>query len=168
MAGGLLAAPLAVEGQPAPGLHRIGYLSPGFSPTETNPGGTLTAFRARLIELGYREGRTFELDLRFAEGDSERLPRLATEVVNLRPSIIVTVGSAATAAAKGATATIPIVMATSLDPMREGLIQSLGRPGGNVTGLTVTSDAALIGKRLQLVKELIHTHELPSNRLNFL
>ena len=153
---GLLAAPLAVEGQPAAVLHRIGYLSPGFAPTETNPGGTLTAFRARLIELGYREGRTFELDLRFAEGDSERLRRLATEVVNLRPSIIVTVGSAATTAAKGATSTIPIVMATSLDPMREGLIQSLGRPGGNVTGLTVTSDAALIGKRLQLVKELIH------------
>jgi putative ABC transport system substrate-binding protein len=155
LTGGLLAAPLNTVAQPAAALHRIGYLSPGFFPTENGPSGPLDAFRARLAELGYQEGRTFKLDLRFAEGDAERLPRLAVEVVEHRPSIIVTIGSAATLAAKAATTTIPIVMALSLDPVREGLVRSLARPGGNVTGLTVTSDAALIGKRLQLVKELI-------------
>jgi putative ABC transport system substrate-binding protein len=151
----LFAAPLAAEAQPAAGVHRIGYLSPGFAPTAANPFPQLAAFRARLAELGYVEGQTLQLELRFAEGDPERLPGLAAELVQLRPSIIVPSGSAATAAARRATSTIPIVMATSLDPVRDGLIQSLARPGGNVTGLTVTTDAPLIAKRLQLVKELI-------------
>ncbi len=155
LAGSLLAAPLNTVAQPAAGLHRIGYLSPGFFPAENGPSGILYVFRAHLAELGYQEGRTLKLDLRFAEGDAERLPRLAVEAVQHRPSIIVTIGSAATLAAKAATTIIPIVMALSLDPVREGLVRSLARPGGNVTGLTVTSDAALISKRLQLVKELI-------------
>ena len=156
MVAGAIAAPPAAEAQqPAAGVHRIGYLSPGFPPTVTDPVGTLLAFRARLAELGYLEGQTLKLELRFAEGDTERLPGLAAELVQLRPRIIVASGSAATAAAKEATASIPIVMAASLDPIRDGLIQSLARPGGNVTGLTVISDAALIGRRLQLVKEVI-------------
>jgi putative ABC transport system substrate-binding protein len=150
-----LAAPLAVEAQPAAGAHRIGYLSPGFPPTAANPVATVAAFRARLAELGYLEGQTLKLEFRFAEGDIDRLPGLAAELVRLQPSIIVTAGSGATAAAKRATATIPIVMAASLDPVRDGLVQSLPRPGGNVTGLTVISDAELIAKRLQLAKELI-------------
>ena len=155
VAGGLLATPLAAEAQPAARVYRIGYLSPGFPPTVTSPVATLGAFRARLAELGYREGQTVTLEARFAEGDPDRLPRLATELVQLRLNIIVTSGSAATAAASRATSTVPIVMAASLDPVRSGLIQSLARPGGNVTGLTGTSDAPLIAKRLQLVKELI-------------
>jgi putative ABC transport system substrate-binding protein len=151
----LLAAPRAVGAQPAAGVQRIGYLSPGFPPTDVNPVPLLAAFRARLAELGYREGQTLTLEPRFAEGDPDRLPRLAAELVQLRLNIIVTSGSAATAAARRATSSIPIVMATSLDPVRGGLILSLARPGGNVTGLTVASDAPLIAKRLQLVKELI-------------
>src|SRR5206468_5348404 len=110
--------------------------------------------RNRLAELGYVEGHTFVMELGFAKGAAERLPALAAELVRLRPSVIVAVGSSATAAAKGATATIPIVMAASLDPVRDGLVQSLARPGGNVTGVTQTSDAELIAKRLQLAKEL--------------
>ncbi len=151
----LLAAPPGAEPQPAAGVHRIGFLSPGFSSTATDPNSILGVLRARLAALGYREGQNLKLDLRFADGDHERLPELAADLVRLRPSIIVTSGSSATAAAKRATDTIPIVMSTSLDPVREGLVQSLARPGGNVTGLSAISDAALIGKRLQLVKELI-------------
>ena len=149
--GGLLAAPLAAEAQPAGKMWRIGVLYPGFSPG----GRILPALRARLADLGYVEGQNLTFDVRFAEGDATRLPLLATDLVRLTPAIIVTVGSAATIAAKHATATTPIVMATSLDPVREGLAQSLRRPGGNVTGLTEVSNAELIGKRFQLIKEIV-------------
>jgi putative ABC transport system substrate-binding protein len=151
----LLTTSLDAEAQKAaPGVHRIAYLSPGFPPP---PGGgrRLRAFRERLAELGYVDGQNLKLEVRHAEGDISRLPMLAAEVVRLRPSIIVAAGSSATAAVKGATTTIPIVMAASLDPVEDGLIQSLARPGGNVTGLSVIGDSALIAKRLQLVKELI-------------
>jgi len=151
----LLAAPPGAEAQPAAGVHQIGFLSPGFSSTATDPNSILGVLRGRRDALGYRDGQNLKQDLRFTDGDSERLQELAADLVRLRPSIIVTSGSSAAAAAKGATTTIPIVMSTSLDPVREGLVQSLARPGGNVTGLSAISDAALIGKRLQLVKELI-------------
>jgi putative ABC transport system substrate-binding protein len=149
--GGLVAVPFAAEAQPARKMWRIGFLGPGFGPA----GPILSALRARLTELGYVEGQNLTLDLRFAEGDATRLPLLATDLVRLAPAIIVTVGSAATIAAKRATATIPIVMATSLDPVRDGIVQSLRRPGGNVTGLTEVSNAELIGKRFQLIKEVV-------------
>jgi ABC-type uncharacterized transport system substrate-binding protein len=152
---GLLAAPVAAQAQQAAGVHLIGYLAPGFPSTATDPSQIVVAFRARLAELGYLEGRTLKLEFRFAEGDTERLPDLAAELVRLRPSIIVTAGSIATAAVSRATATIPIVMSASLDPVGEGLVQSLARPGGNVTGVAGISDVELIAKRLQLAKELI-------------
>jgi putative ABC transport system substrate-binding protein len=152
---GLLAVPLAPEAQPAAGLHRIGLLSPGFPSTATNPSPIVIAFRARLAELGYLEGKNLKLELRFAEGDPERLPALAAELVRLRPNIIVTAGSIATTTVKRASATIPIVMLASLDPVGEGLVQSLSRPGGNVTGIAGMSDAELIAKQFQLAKELI-------------
>jgi len=152
---GLLAVPRAPEAQPAAGVHQISLLSPGFPSTATNPSQIVVAFSARLAELGYLEGKNLKLELRFAEGDTERLPGLAAELVRLRPSLIVTFGSIATGAAKRATATIPIVMAASLDPVGEGLVQSLPRPGGNVTGVAGISDTELIAKRLQLAKELI-------------
>ena len=152
---GLLVIPLASEAQPAAGVHRIGLLSPGFPPTATNPSQLVIAFRARLAELGYLEGQNLKLELRFAEGDPARLPGLAADLVRLRPSIIVTAGSIATTTVKRASPTIPIVMLTSLDPVGEGLVQSLSRPGGNVTGMAGGSDAELIAKRFQLAKELI-------------
>jgi putative tryptophan/tyrosine transport system substrate-binding protein len=155
LTGGLLAAPLAAEAQPAAGVHRIGYLSPGFPSTDTNPPQIVDAFRARLAELAYIEGQNLKLEFRFAEGDTERLPGLAAELVRLRPAIIVTSGSIATTTVKRVTATVPIVMAASLDPVGEGLVQTLARPGGNVTGVAGISDSAVIAKRLQLGKELI-------------
>ena len=151
----LFTAAPAADAEPAAGVHRIGYLSPGFALTATNPSPIFVAFRAGLAELGYVEGRNITLESRFAEGDTERLPGLAAELVRLRPSIIVTAGSRATGAVKRATTTIPIVMSASLDPVGEGLVQTLSRPGGNVTGVTGISDAELIAKRLQLAKELI-------------
>jgi len=147
----LLAAPFTADAQQAGKVWRIGVLYPGFSPG----GRILPALRARLAELGYVEGQNLTFDVRFAEGDATQLPLLATDLVRLAPAIIVTVGSAATIAAKHATPTIPIVMATSLDPVRDGLAQSLRRPGGNVTGLTEVSNAELLGKRFQLIKEII-------------
>jgi putative tryptophan/tyrosine transport system substrate-binding protein len=155
LAGALVAAPLAAEAQPAAGVHRIGYLAPGFPSTDTNPVQIVVAFRARLAELGYVEGRNLTLEFRFAEGDTERLPGLAAELVRLRPAIIVTAGSIATTTVKRATATIPIVMAASLDPVGEGLVKSLARPGGNVTGVAGITDTEFIAKRLQLAKELM-------------
>ena len=153
---GALTAPLAAEAQPpAAGVHRIGYLDPGLTPTATNPGRILPALRGRLTDLGYLEGHTLTLDIRFADGDAGRLPLLATDLVRLRPSTIVTVGSSATIAAKRATATIPIVMAASLDPVRDGIVQSLQRPGGNVTGLSLISNPELTSKRLQFIKEIL-------------
>lgn len=151
LAGGMLAVPLAAEAQKPAGIHRIGYLSPGFPST-----GIFVAFRARLVELGYIDGQTVSLDRRFAEGVTERLPELAAELIRLGPSVIVAAGSSASMVMKRATSTIPIVMSASLDPVEEGLVQSLSRPGGNVTGVTGSSgDTALIGKRFQLAKELI-------------
>src|SRR5262245_3724307 len=89
--GAVLAAPLAAEAQPAAtGVYRIGFLDPGLPPTATNPGRILPALRGRLTDLGYREGHTLTLEIRFADGDAGRLPLLATELVGLRPSIIVT------------------------------------------------------------------------------
>ena len=113
----LLAAPFTADAQQAGKVWRIGVLYPGFSPG----GRILPALRARLAELGYVEGQNLTFDVRFAEGDATQLPLLATDLVRLAPAIIVTVGSAATIAAKHATPTIPIVMATSLDPVRDGL-----------------------------------------------
>ena len=129
MALSLLAAPLPAQAQQTRKSWRIGFIDPAFGPA----GRILPALRARLTELGYVEGQNLTLDVRSAEGDPTRLPLLATDLVQLAPTVIVTVGSAAT---NRATATIPIVMATSLDPVREGVAQSLQRRGGNVTGLT--------------------------------
>ena len=150
----LLATPLAAEAQPAGKVYRLGHLSPGFPPTSATPNRVLDAFRQRLRELGYREGENLVIEYRFAEG-TERLPVLAAELVRLNPDIIVARGSVATLAAKKATGTIPIVMGSSLDPVREGIVASLARPGGNVTGMTFLSGPDLIAKRLQLLKEVL-------------
>jgi putative ABC transport system substrate-binding protein len=115
----------------------------------------LDALRQRLRELGYREGENLVIEYRFAAGTVERLPALAAELVRFNPDLIVTHTSAAALAAKKATGTIPIVMGNSLDPVREGIVASLARPGGNVTGMTMISDPDLIAKRLQILKEVL-------------
>ena len=152
---GLLAAPVPSPGQQPAKVYRIGYLSNGFAATPATPVRPLEALRQRLRELGYVEGVNVVIEYRFAEGNNERLPALAAELVRLNPDVIVIRSSSAAVAAKKATGTIPIVMETTLNAVREGIVASLARPGRNVTGMTLVSDPDLIGKRLQLLKEVL-------------
>lgn len=128
-------------------IPRIGWLSAGVS---TNAG-RLIAFRQGLGELGYVEGQTIAIEERWADGKTERLPELAAELARLQVAVIIAGGTVAIRAAQEATHTIPIIMALSSDPVGEGLVQSLAKPGGNITGVTsITSELA--GKRLELLK----------------
>jgi putative ABC transport system substrate-binding protein len=145
MAGGLLAAPLAVEAQR---VHRIGVLL--FSTPSADP--QLAAFQRGLRELGYVEGRNVTFDYGFADGHPERLPQLAAELVSRRPDLIFALGGDVAPYAKSATTSIPIVVAVSVDPVMSGLVGGLARPGGNVTGVTLVQ-SELAGKRIQLLKE---------------
>ncbi|HWN43418.1 MAG TPA: ABC transporter substrate-binding protein [Thermoanaerobaculia bacterium] len=152
VAGLILAAPLTPDAQPTGKVHRIGVLEiVGVASNAANLG----AFRQGLAELGYVEGQTFVLEYRSAAGRPERFSGLATELVQLKVDVIVTRGTPATLAAKHATQTIPIVMASSGEPALEGIVASLARPGGNVTGLHITAPPELGGKRLQLLKEAV-------------
>ena len=111
-------------------------------------------FRLGLRELGYVEGKNIIIEYRYAEGKLDRLPELAAELVRLKVDVIVTAGPSATRAAKEATATIPIVMTWDYDPVGNGFVASLARPGGNITGLS-TLAPELSGKQLELLKEII-------------
>ncbi len=146
---GLLAAPLTADAQQAGKVYRIGYL--GNSPT---PPPLWEAFLRGLRDLGWVEGQNIVIERRNAEGRYERLPDLAADLVRLRVDIIVASGSPAPLAAKRATSTIPIVMTNAGDPVGSGLVTSLGRPGGNVTGLSLLTPA-LVGKQLELLKEVV-------------
>ena len=143
----LLAAPLAVQAQPAEKPSRIGFLVYGVS----GPSPELDAFRQGLRDLGYVEGQNITIEYRFANGQVGRLPELAAELVRLNLDVIVTPGTPASMAAKKATSTIPIVFAGVADAVGAGLVATLARPGGNITGLTSIS-AELGGKRLELLK----------------
>jgi putative ABC transport system substrate-binding protein len=114
----------------------------------------LAGLRQGLSELGWVEGRNLNLELRFAEGRLDRLPQLAVELVDLKVDVIVTGSTSGALAAKNATSTIPIVIVTTGDPVRDGLVESLARPGGNVTGVTALGQALNI-KRLEIVKEAL-------------
>jgi len=147
----LLAAPPTAEPQPAGKVTPIGFLSPASSTTAPH---VLEAFRQGLRDLGYVEGQNVVIEYRYADGRAERLPDLAGELVSLKVDVIVASGTPAPLAAKNATKTIPIVMASAGDPVGTGLVASLARPGGNVTGLS-TLTPELGRKRLQLVKEVL-------------
>ena len=134
-------------------VYQVGYLAGGSRPDDGAPP---AALRQALAELGYSEGKNVAYVGRWAEVKRERLPALAAELVALRVDVIVTVGSPATAAVKEATSTIPIVMALAGDPVGVGLIASLARPGGNVTGMTDNA-TTLSAKRLELLKEAVPT-----------
>lgn len=150
--GGLLAAPLAARAQPAGREYRIGMLDLVGTPSnEAN----LDAFRHGLRELGHVEGQSFVIEYRSAEGRAERFPDLAAELVRLKVDVIVTRGTSAALGARHATDTIPIVMAWSGDPVFAGLVSSLARPGGNVTGLHLGVSPKLAGERLRLLEELL-------------
>jgi putative ABC transport system substrate-binding protein len=148
--GGLVAPPAAAAQQLTrlPRIRYLGASSPSLEPHYVD------AFRQKLRDLGYIEGQNIAIEYRWAEGQDDRLPDLAAELVGSKVDVIVTTGTPGTFAAKQATKTIPIVMASSGDPVRSGLVTSLARPGGNVTGFTVLGPE-LEGKRLELLKQAV-------------
>jgi putative ABC transport system substrate-binding protein len=146
----LLAAPLAADAQPTGKVYRIGLL---LTPTPGETGHLIKALNEGLRERGYVEGRNVVFERRFAEGRQERLPALAAELVQLKVDVLVTGSNPMIAAAKQATATIPIVMAISRDPVGAGFIATLARPGGNITGLANDPTPEIIGKNLELLKQ---------------
>ena len=150
LTGGLLAAPLAAEAQPAAKVARIGFLATSLA---ANPHLT-DAFGQGLRDLGYVEGRTVVIEYRDAEGNLERLPALAAELVALKVDVIVSPNTPAALAAKQATRTLPIVFVGVGEPVASGLVSSLARPGGNVTGLSVVSPE-LVGKWLELLTQAV-------------
>ncbi len=147
LAGGLLAASFAAEAQQAAKVPRIGYLASTLAAANE-------AFRQGLRDLGYVEGRNVVIEYRDAEGKLDRIPALAADLVALQVDVIVVPGTPAALATKQATRTIPIVFTWAADPVRSGLVTSLARPGGNVTGLSVLAPE-LVGKRLELLREAV-------------
>jgi putative ABC transport system substrate-binding protein len=151
LAGGLLTAPLAAEAQPAGKVWRIGYLANGARTPDGSPPAML---RQALLELGYVDGKTVTYVGRWAEAKRDRLPGLVAELLDLKVDLIVTLGGPAAEAAKEATSAIPIVIASTGDAVGIGLIASLARPGGNITGITDQA-TELSAKRLELLKEAV-------------
>ena len=154
LSGGLLATPRAAGAQQAGKVYRIGYLAGG---TSTGRSTTVEAFREGLRELGWVEGENIVIDYRFAEGKLDPLPDLAAELVRLKVDVIVASPYSPAAAAKNATATIPIVMIGAGQPVEHGLVAGLARPGGNVTGLAYGVGPEIFGKQLALLKEAVPT-----------
>ena len=149
---GLLVAPLAAEAQPPTHVHRIGYLLGTTRAQEP----LLEAFLEGMRALGYVEGQNLVMEYRAAEGQYERLPTLAAELVRLKVDVLLVVITPAALAAKDATTTIPIVMVGVGDPVESGLVASLARPGGNITGLSVRVPE-LVGKQLEFLKDVLPT-----------
>jgi len=148
----LFALCVSVQAQQPAKIPRIGYVSGTGDPK--TPGFQVETFRQGLRELGYLEGKNIVIEYRYTEGNQDRAPRLVAELIQLNVDILLTVTSPAIRAAKQATKTIPIVMVTTSDPIATGLIDSLARPGGNITGITrLTRD--LNGKRLEILVEAV-------------
>ena len=147
---GAAAWPLAARAQPGR-LRTIGFLGPN---THSAASEWVAALEKRLRELGLMEGRTITVEYRWAEGREERFAEIAAELVRLKADVIVTSGTQAVMASKNATSVIPIVFATAGDPVGSGLVGSLARPAGNVTGLATLANE-LAGKRLELLREVV-------------
>jgi putative ABC transport system substrate-binding protein len=157
----ILAMALAATAQPAGKVYRIGRLSTGSPPAGLNL--SLEAFRQGLRDLGYVEGRNMLIESRYAEGQEDRCPALAAELVRLPVDVLVAAGTAPIQAAQHATSTIPIIMAWGTDPVAQGFVASLARPGGNITGLSSMSHD-LLGKQLELLTQMVPT----ASRIAFL
>src|SRR5258705_947152 len=151
LTGGIVVAPLAVEAQQAAKVARIGYLATNLGATTSHVRG---AFFQGLRDLGYVEGRNLVIEIRDAEGKFERFPALAAELVALKVDVIVAITARAALAAKQATSTLPIVFIAASDPVTSGLVNSLARPGGNVTGVSLVFPE-LVGKSLELLKQAV-------------
>jgi putative tryptophan/tyrosine transport system substrate-binding protein len=149
LAGGLLAAPRAARAQK---VYRIGFIQ---TAVRNQIEHLVKAFDDGMRELGYEEGRKVVIERRFADGQQERLPALAAELVRLKVDVIVTGANPVIDAVKKATTTIPVVMAVSRDPVGAGFIASLSRPGGNITGLTNDPSPDILGKNFELLKEVV-------------
>jgi putative ABC transport system substrate-binding protein len=144
----LLGGSVAAQAQQAARVYRIGFVSP------ISPGPTLDAFRQRLREIGYVEGKNVIFETRFAEGRSERLPELVAEVIRLKVDVLLVGSTVGALAAKKATTTIPIVFAGLIDPVAPGIVASFARPGGNITGVTFgIGGSGFAGKWVELLKE---------------
>ena len=148
---GLLAAPLAAEAQPAEKVPRIGYVSTNLAASPHLP----EAFRQGLRDLGYVEDRNVVIEYRSAEGKLDRFPALVAELLALKVDVIVAANTQAALAAKQATRAIPIVFAGPADPVSSGLVTSLARPGGNVTGSASLPTPELVGKTLELLTQAV-------------
>jgi putative tryptophan/tyrosine transport system substrate-binding protein len=147
-------ASIHAEAQQLEKIPRLGFLQRRVAPTYGNPDPLGNAFRQGLRDLGYIDGKNIVLEQRYAEGMEERLPALVAELIELKVDIIVVPGFAAIRAAKQATKSVPVVMIATGDPVAAGLIHSLARPGGNITGVTrLTGD--LRGKRLEVLQETV-------------
>ncbi len=151
---GLLSLPLAAAAQQGGKVYRIGYLG-NSPPTIPGVARNLEVFRQGLSERGWAEGQNIVIEYRVTEGRVERLPSLAAELVSLKVDLIVAVSTPAARAAKQATATIPIVMVYAFDPVGIGVVASLARPGGNVTGVAFFIGPEIVGKYLELLKEAV-------------
>jgi putative tryptophan/tyrosine transport system substrate-binding protein len=150
----LLAPCSAVQAQHPTNIARVGYISGEGDPNDSGP--RTAAFRQGLRELGYVEGKTIQVDYRYIQGQSGRIAGLVAELIQLKPDVLVTASLASTRAAKQQTKTIPIVFRIPDDPVLLGLVESLARPGGNITGLA-SLGRELSGKRLELLLEAIPT-----------
>jgi putative tryptophan/tyrosine transport system substrate-binding protein len=148
---GAAALPLAAHAQQPGRLRTIAFLGPN---THSAASEWVAALVKRLRELGWTEGRTITIEYRWAEGREERFAEIAAELVRLKADVIVTSGTQAVMASKNATSVIPIVFATAGDPVGTGLVGSLARPAGNVTGLATLANE-LVGKRLELLREIV-------------
>jgi putative ABC transport system substrate-binding protein len=159
LAGGLLAAPLAAEAQPAGKVYRVGIIAAASpvsdlaGPDPINP--ATRAFVHALRELGYVQGKNLVLDIRSAEGRFERFPGIVRELVRLKVDVILASSNEVFKAARDVTQAVPMVMVASGAPVEEGLVQSLARPGGNITGITLDAGPELGAKRLELLKETL-------------
>ena len=147
----LFAVCSSAQAQPTGKVARIGFLD---NSTASGVAVLLDAFRQELSKLGWIEGKNITIEYRFAEQKPERVPELAAELVRLKVDLIVVTAGAAVFAAKSATTTIPIVMTSTTDPVGEGLVASLARPGGNITGLSGLANE-LNTKRLEVLKDAV-------------